>query len=125
MTIGVLDKNKKAYIAGPFTDISFPRILRNVRRGLRLYSILLMQGYTVYCPFLDYFTTLTLGEGDTIEPKIFQANAKAWLEVCGIIFVLPDWTESKGTQAEVQWSKEHNLDIVYVQETHLKGAAWR
>jgi hypothetical protein len=102
---------KRVYIAGPYSGGDIITILHNIRQGIQKASILMREGYAVFCPFLDFLIALMPGE--TISKEIYQVNSMEWVECCDVMYVLPGWENSEGTKREIAKAKGLGMPIIY------------
>lgn len=100
----------RVYIAGKYSADNVLDVLGNIHDGIKASAEVLKYGMAPFCPFLDYqfhFFDKTLNIED------YHRYSMAWLEVSGVVFVLPDSENSKGTQAEIKRAEELGIKIVY------------
>ena len=107
------ERMKRIYIAGPYSSTNVITVFRNMRNGMRMATELILLGYAVFCPWLDYNLFLQLGEHEHIDLEVIQAHSMAWLEVSDAILILPNHHTSKGTLAEIARAKELGIPIYY------------
>lgn len=65
------------------------------------------KGHIVFNP-----TTLPLG----LEYEQYLHICKAMIDICDTVALLPNWKESKGANAELEYAKENNKKIIYLKE---------
>ena len=87
--------------------------LSNIRRGQRMAKDLLLQGYSPFCPFLDFMYFLHLRDGENITVKQIKDLSMVWLEKCDAVLVLPRYRKSEGTKAEIARAKELSIPVFY------------
>ena len=104
---------KRIYIAGPYSSDNVITTLINMRNGMRAATSLLLNGFAVFCPWLDYNLFLQLRENEVISLETIQAHSMAWLEVSDCLLVLPNHHKSKGTLAEIARAEELEIPIYY------------
>ena len=112
---------KRIYISGPYSATNVIAVFKNIRNGTHMAKKLLLEGYAVFCPWLDYNLFLQLNENEKISLETIQAHSMAWLEVSDAILVLPNHHQSKGTSAEIVRAKELRIPIYYSMEELMKG----
>jgi hypothetical protein len=108
---------KKIYIAGAYSADNIIDILDNIRKGIRMASILLRAGYAPFCPFVDFLYLLQLREGESLSVKIMQDYSMAWLEKCDAMILLDNYDSSLGTLKEINRADELDIPIFYNLET--------
>jgi len=102
---------KRIYIAGKYSANNILDCLNNIHDGIKKSVEVLKQGDAPFCPWLDYqfhFFDKTLTISD------YYRYSMAWLEVSDEVWVLPDWKNSKGTQAEIDRAIELDIPIKYL-----------
>jgi nucleoside 2-deoxyribosyltransferase len=110
---------KRIYLAGPYSSNTVIGALENIRAGQRMATKLLLQGFAVFTPWLDFQLFLQLREGESISLETIQAHSMAWLRAADALFVLKGFQTSKGTLAEMQ--EAYHLDIpVFFNEYDLR-----
>lgn len=106
-------KHYRIYVAGSYSADNVIQILNNMHTGTKVCAELLKEGYCPFCPWLDYqfqFYDKTL----TVED--YYRYSMGWLKVSDVVLVLPNYENSKGTQAEIKRAKELNIPVVYSKE---------
>ena len=112
---------KKIYMSGPYSATNVITVFKNMHNGMYMAKKLLLEGYAVFCPWLDYNLFLQLGENEKISLETIQAHSIAWLEVSDAILVLPNHHRSKGTLAEIARAEELGIPVYYSMEELMKG----
>lgn len=87
--------------------------LRNLGKGIRATVEVLLEGYAVFCPFVDFHYWMFLWPDEEITEDMIKAQSMAWLEVCDAVIVVPDSDHSKGTQAEIKKAQALNIPVFY------------
>jgi len=104
---------KRIYVAGVMSDPDCIEFLMNLNRGIRISTELVLKGYAVYSPFIDFQYFLNLRSTEKIDGKMIKDNSMAWLEVSDAVLVLPDYENSKGTVAEIARAEELGIPVYY------------
>jgi hypothetical protein len=94
-------KKLRVYVAGSLSGTSL-QYLENMRRMMRVATILWELGLSPYCPCLDYHYAFMRSEGrekPTVQ-RFYDASLQ-WVEVSDALLVLPLWENSKGTTGEI------------------------
>jgi len=103
----------KVYVAGPYRCSGKCGVdLDHMRTGLNMGMDVLLAGYSAFIPWFDFLMKL-VGRGAEIETKHFQAYCMEWLKVSDIVLVLPGWSQSSGTKAEIAVAEELGIPVVY------------
>lgn len=106
----------RVYVAGPYSGDTITT-LGNIRRGISLSVRLLLKGYAVYCPWLDWLYGLFAD----VPIEVYQANGIEWLKTCHAMILVEGWEKSKGTAREMEIANEFEIPI-FLRETELD--AW-
>jgi hypothetical protein len=125
-----MSDKKYVYVAGKMTatgDIgpseAHIQFLSNLARGIEFSGEVIVSGYHVFSPFIDYSIFLLLRPGLYISPKMIRANSMAWLEKCDQIILVPGdaWRDSQGTADELKRAGELHLPVYYTLDEMLKA----
>ena len=100
---------KKIYIAGKYSAEDVITAFDNMRKGMRLSTQVLLAGFAVFSPWVDYNLFLQLREDEKISLEVIQQHSIAFLEVSDAILLVPGYEKSKGTHAEIK--RAHELGI--------------
>jgi hypothetical protein len=103
----------KVYVAGPYSADNVITVLDNIREGQRMATKVLLAGYSPFCPWLDFHFQLMLRDGERLTVDDYYRYSIAWLEVSNVMLVLPGYSESGGTMAEIKRAQELNIPIYY------------
>ena len=114
-------RTKRIYVAGAYSAPNVISVLDNMRRGMRAGLEVLLAGYAPFVPWFDYHFQLQLRDGEELTLEKYYNYSMAWLETSDAILVLPNWEESKGTQAEIKRAKELGIPVFFSLE-ELKGS---
>ena len=113
---------KKIYVAGKMSDKDPVTFLMNLNRGIEASKDLVLRGYAVFSPFIDFQYFLALRNGECITGKMIKDVSIAWLEVSDAVLVLPDYENSKGTLAEIARAEELGIPIYYSLEELIENS---
>lgn len=102
-------KINKVYVAGSYSADNVIQVLKNIREGIKMSAKLLKLGYSPFCPFLDH--QFLFYEDITIE-QMYKYSID-FLEVCDVMYVLPNSEQSKGTQKEILIANKLKIPVVY------------
>jgi len=97
-----LNTKKRIYCAGAMSDPNPIKFLDNLRKGMRISTQLLLEGFAVFSPFIDYSLFFQLREGESIPIEMIQAQSLAWMEVSDAILLVEGWENSRGAQKELE-----------------------
>lgn len=102
---------KRIYIAGAYSSNDVIEVFNNMRKGMRLSTEVLLEGFAPFCPWLDYHFLLLLKEEENLKVEDFYEYSLAWLMVSDALLLVPGWENSKGTLEEIKRAKEINIPI--------------
>lgn len=100
----------KVYVAGPISANDPITLFGNEKNGIDTAAWLILQGFAVFCPHLDFQYLLGV-YGKDITKEQLQANSMAWVECCDCMLVLPGWEKSPGTRREMARATTLNMPI--------------
>jgi len=115
----------RVYIAGKYDDENVVKVLANIRRGVHMAAHLMLNGYDIYCPFLD-FQLAFVDCGSLLTKQMFQKNSLAWVDVSDAILVLPGWETSGGTKREIARAKDLGIPVCFsrAELDHIRRARY-
>ena len=100
-------------MAGAYSADNVLTVLDNMNKGMRMATLVLLEGFSPFCPWLDYQFKLMAREGEVITLEDYYRYSMAFLEVCDAVLVVPGYEKSKGTLAEIARAKELKMPVVY------------
>jgi hypothetical protein len=101
----------RVYVAGPYAAKDELATLRHIRDGINVSARLLELGLAPYCPWFDYHFILA-GETD-LPVEAFYGLSNAWLDASEAMLVTGDWSNSKGTKAEIVRAQERGIPVFH------------
>ena len=107
---------RRVYVAGAYSDNNVIGVLTNMRLGMRASTEVFLAGFAPFSPWLDYHFVLQLQGDEQITVEDFYEYSLAWLRAADVVYVLPDWEQSKGTRAEIAEAERHGIPVVYSME---------
>jgi len=107
---------KRVYVAGAYSADNVIGLLDNMRKGMRASTEVLLSGMAPFSPWLDHHFQFMLKEGELLSVEDYYNYSLTWLEVSEAMLVLPDSTESKGTQIEIKRAQALHIPIFYTLE---------
>jgi hypothetical protein len=100
---------KLVYVAGSYRGIS---VKENIQNAERKSIELIRAGFAVITPHKNTAGYEKYEDGQKITHQTWLDMDLLILERCDILYVLKNSEESKGTQAEIAFAREHNIPIV-------------
>lgn len=106
-----IEMRKIVYVAGPYHGDTERNIANAERKSIEL----IRAGFAVFTPHKN-----TAGYEQYEDSEI---TWQTWIDIdlailacCDILYVLKNSEHSKGTQREIQFATEHNMEIVFEAE---------
>jgi hypothetical protein len=119
------NRDKIVYVAGKYTADTPEGIDTNIKLSEN-YSITIWNlGLTAFTPHLN--SARFERKGCNTDWQGFMDGYLEVLNRCDILFLLPNWKESKGACIEEKFAKDKNIPIVYSLEeliTYMKDQKW-
>jgi len=103
---------KLIYVAGPYRAPSGIERLQNITRAAEYARKLWTLGHAAICPHLN--TIEMDGPGLTVE-QILEGDLEI-VRRCDELHVLPNWSSSTGTCAEIATARDAGLRIVFLED---------
>lgn len=109
---------KKVYVAGAYSGNNAIDVLKNIGRGEKEAAKLFMFGYAPFCPWFDKEFILKFPE-QNFSVEQFRNYSMEWLKASDAVYIVPnmdgltDWSESKGTIAEIETANEHGIPVFF------------
>lgn len=106
---------KLVFLAGPFRgDGSEEAKQQRIVAAKQQADCLVKNSISFYSPHLN-LSQLLVQSGSAHEEYAIRTQ-KEFLMRCDILAVLPNWEESSGTKDEIEWAKQQEMPIVYLEE---------
>lgn len=107
------------YVAGPYTGDSYSEIHDNIVKAEYAAMRLWKNGYAAITPHLNtaHFEKY---EDDNLNYNVWIEGDMEILSRCDVIFMLKDWTKSKGAVREHEWAIKNDLSVYYEEEGYPK-----
>ena len=112
-------KYKRVYVAGAYNADNVITVLDNMRKGMRVATVLLQNGLSPFCPWLDYHFQLMLRDGESLSIDDYYRYSIDWLDVSDCMLVIPGYENSKGTLKEVEFAERKGIPVYYDLEKFL------
>ena len=114
---------KLVYLAGPYSADAEEGIWDNIKIAtiwsIRLWS----EGYAVLCPHLNTAGFHNYETEETgLNYDVWIAGDLEMLKRCDMMFVMPGWEESKGTQLEIGKATEWGIPVKYLDPMRDDGS---
>ena len=101
----------RIYVAGAYSADNVIDVLKNIGRGQDYAAKLFMLGHAPFCPWHDKEYVIQNWDKD-FNVKMFYDYSMKWLEVSDVVFLVPGWENSKGTQKEIERAVELDIPVV-------------
>ena len=104
---------KRVYVAGAYSSNNVIGVLDNMREGMRWATKVFLAGHAPFAPWLDFHFQLMLRDGESLSVEDYYQYSLAWMQVADVVFVTPEWENSKGTHAEIAEAERIGIPVVY------------
>lgn len=108
----------KVYVSGAYSGNNVLDVLKNIGRGEYYAAELFQLGFAPFTPWHDKdFVIKNFYRDFTVE--MFYNYSMEWLRVSDAVLVVPDmkglidWTESKGTVAEIEEAQRLEIPVFF------------
>lgn len=101
----------KVYVAGAISSPVLEQGLMNLRQGILAGAELMKLGFNPFVPHLN--AQYSLVQDEFIDVKTHYECDLAWLTVCDCMLVLPNYEQSKGVAAEIEFAKQNGIPVYY------------
>ena len=112
---------KRVYVAGPYSANNISDCLENMRKGMRAGVKVFLAGYSPWVPWHDFHHQLMFRDGESLSVDDYYEMSMAWLVVSDAMLVLPGWTDSKGTIAEMKKATELGIPTFFSLSDLING----
>ena len=102
----------KVYIAGPYSADNVLGVLSNIRKGNRVAYELMQMGFAVFSPWFDHLLVFMDFTNDLTVTDFYE-HSMEWLRVSNAVFIQGDWSNSKGTRAEIAEAEQLGIPVFY------------
>jgi len=106
------------YVAGPYSAQTRDGIQRNIEKAMVVSQSLWRKGFAVICPHGNTAhmsaspdSSGTSSDGNDFE--LFLSGDEEMILRCDAIYFLTGWEDSRGSQREHRFAKEHSIPIYY------------
>ena len=103
-----MEKQKVAYIAGPYRSSTIRGTVENIRRAEAVALKYWQLGYAVICQHKN--TALFDG---ALPDSVWLEGAITLMELCDVVVVFRGYMESSGTIAEINRATFLGMEIIY------------
>ena len=108
---------KFVYVAGPlscggtYSTNNAIDYLYSVRELTTVSVKLLREGYTPFCPAVDFLYFMVGGREERIKEAEIKRYSKDWLEKCDCVVLCKGWKKSPGTLKEIERADELGIPV--------------
>lgn len=106
-------RTKRIYVAGAYSADNAMAVLDNMRRGIRLSTLVVLAGYAPFSPWLDYNFQLQLRGDERLTLDDYYDYSMAWLEASDAVLVAVESENSRGTAREIRRAIELGIPVYY------------
>ena len=101
----------KVYVAGAYSADNVMEVLQNIGRGQHFAAEVFKMGCAPFCPWHDKEYVIHNYDSEFSVEKFYDYSM-VWLEASDVLFLVPGWENSKGTQMEIERAKELGMTII-------------
>lgn len=98
---------KKIFVAGAINGSSYYETFNNLRKGIKLSSQVLQEGYAVFSPFIDYSYFLQ----EDITEETIKKSTMEFLKICDAVLLVDGWNCSRGVLNELHECRLHQIPV--------------
>jgi len=110
---------RRIYVAGAIRDPKCMRLLENLRRGMRVCTEFILEGYAPFCPFIDFMLIFQLQPGEVITEDDMLDYSMSFIPGSELMYVLPSYEDSAGVQNEIEMAFTLNIPIFFDKRSAL------
>jgi hypothetical protein len=111
---------RRIYVAGAIRNPNCMELLGNLRKGMRVCTEFILEGYAPFCPFIDFLLIFQLQPGEVITEDDILDYSVSFISDSEIMYVVPGYEESTGVKDEVEKAHSLNIPIFYDKECALE-----
>lgn len=98
---------KVVYVAGKYSSDSPDEVFENIYLARYYAKQLWLKGYAVICPHLNSFFM----DGTVLYLDFLKGDLEI-IRRCDMVFLLPNWRESRGAVMEHEYARSLGIEIV-------------
>lgn len=110
---------RKIYVAGAIRSPHCMKLLDNLRKGMRVCTEFILEGYAPFCPFIDFLLIFQLQPGEVITEDDILDYSVSFVPGLEIMYVVPGYEDSAGVQPEIELALTLNIPVFYDKECAL------
>ena len=118
--VRVMKPMPRVYVAGAYSHKDTVVVFKNMRKGMRMSTELMLNYFAPFCPWLDYQFVLQLRGKEELYVEDFYEYSIEWLKASEVMFLVEGWEGSKGTIDEIKVAKENCIPIFESMEKLIK-----
>jgi hypothetical protein len=100
------------YVAGPYRGAGPAVVQANVQRARDAMAALMAAGYATICP---HTMTHLLEFYPGLDDETYLRQGLEQLRRCDAMIVLPGWSDSQGTQEEINHALQWGIPLEYIE----------
>jgi hypothetical protein len=108
----ITPERRKVYCAGAYSADNVLDVFDNMRRGMSVSARLFKDGFSPFCPWLDYHYLLLLPESSVTMDMFYQYSID-FLRTCDALFIVnnPRNEQSNGLHKEIELAESWGLKV--------------
>ena len=111
---------RRIYVAGAIRNPKCMEFLGNLRKGMRVCTEFILEGYAPFCPFIDFLLTFQLQPNEEITEDDILDYSISFIAGSEIMYIVPDYERSAGVRDEIQEAVRLNIPVFYTKECALQ-----
>ncbi len=104
-----MKKKTLVYVIGKYTGATARETMQNIKKAESVSLALIRAGYHVITPHKNTAGYEDYEDGNTITYNTWIELDINILSRCDAVYIMDNTKESKGSQIEIQYAKEHNI----------------
>lgn len=110
---------RRIYVAGAIRNPNCMKLLENLRKGMRVCTEFILEGYAPFCPFIDFLLIFQLQPGEVITEDDILDYSISFISGSELMYVVPGYEDSVGVQDEIEEAFTLNIPVFFSKECAL------
>ncbi len=110
---------RRIYVAGAIRNPNCMKFLDNLRKGMRVCTEFILEGYAPFCPFIDFLLTFQLQSGEEITEDDILDYSISFIPDSEVMYVVPGYEESVGVKDEIERAYSLNIPVFFSKKSVL------
>lgn len=110
---------RRIYVAGAIRNPNCMEFLGNLRKGMRVCTEFILEGYAPFCPFVDFLLAFQLQPSEVITEDDILDYSISFVPGSELMYVVPGYKDSAGVKDEIEEAFKLNIPVFYSKECAL------